>query len=285
MRKSVCAAIGFWMALGGPSLAQTLAAGPAEPPPADYIAREYVDSNGCVFQRAGVSGAVIWLPRLTGDNVQVCGKVPSLGVVQGAAESTPKVVAVQKDPAKTSKVKVKSRGRMARPKAITLDQTITLDASETHCLARTGSVQRYLLSDGRRVTKCGPVAKDAVAFLNGLAMPGLHVAGQTAPGKMAAPGAAPTSYRVIWTNGDLRDVAAPDARRKWVQIGAFANPANATAALAGLHALGLPAAHLPMSGAQNLDAVLAGPFLTAAEVDLALGRLRKAGFATAFVRG
>ncbi|MEI4233881.1 hypothetical protein [Roseovarius sp. D22-M7] len=51
---------------------------PAEFPPAGYAGRQYVDSNGCVFIRAGRSGAVTWVPRVSRTGTPICGAEPSL---------------------------------------------------------------------------------------------------------------------------------------------------------------------------------------------------------------
>ena len=50
---------------------------PAELPPSDYNGQQYVDSKGCLFMRAGVSGQTLWIPRVTRDGVPLCGNPPS----------------------------------------------------------------------------------------------------------------------------------------------------------------------------------------------------------------
>ena len=79
------------MGLGGAAMAQALrnADGPAETPPASFSANQYVDSRGCVYIRAGISGNVTWVPRVNRSRRQLCGFEPSLGGSTRVAAATP----------------------------------------------------------------------------------------------------------------------------------------------------------------------------------------------------
>lgn len=70
---------------------------PAEFPPASYKGKQYVDSQGCVFIRAGIDGNVSWIPRVTRSRKTICGFKPSLSgqVASAAAPAKPAEAPVQ----------------------------------------------------------------------------------------------------------------------------------------------------------------------------------------------
>ncbi|MBQ0717739.1 MAG: SPOR domain-containing protein [Sulfitobacter litoralis] len=65
-------------ALGaGIAQAQSFRDQPAEFPSASYKGKQYVDSKGCVYIRAGIDGNVTWVPRVSRKRQGVCGFKPT----------------------------------------------------------------------------------------------------------------------------------------------------------------------------------------------------------------
>lgn len=295
---------------GGVALAQG-SQGPRELPPADFGGNQYVDSAGCVFLRAGLGGQTSWVPRLGRDRTPVCGYEPSMTAAAAApvaADPAPEPVAapVEVAPAPAAVVaKVKPEGKKpvrktARKAKRAPESTTTalvrqsrVARESTYCADRIDTAQRYLLSDGRRVTQCDDAASGAaVPYLNGLGVPGLTVTDRapTAAEIRRAETAGQGGYRVTYARGNLTEagraaMAAGPAGTSgatgaaFVQIGAFGDPANAERAIATLKGLGLP---VSVGVGGRLKVILAGPFASAAEVRDAVALARRNGYPDAY---
>ena len=118
-------------ALGGASglvQAQSLrnADEPAEFPPSTYKGRQYVDSRGCVYIRAGIDGNVTWVPRVSRSRTLVCGFQPSNAgtrsaqvAKQPAPKPAAKPAATPVRTATTASTTTTTAVRATQPRAVT----------------------------------------------------------------------------------------------------------------------------------------------------------------------
>jgi len=108
---------------GSQTQAQDSRSQPAEFPPSSYKGKQYVDSAGCVFIRAGIDGNVSWVPRMSRAREQICGFQPTNGVKVAEAKveaAQPKVdpAPAKRPPARVAEApapKAKPKAPVARP--------------------------------------------------------------------------------------------------------------------------------------------------------------------------
>ncbi len=175
---------------------------PAEFPPASYKGKQYVDSQGCVFIRAGIDGNVSWIPRVTRSRKTICGFKPSLsGQVASAAAApaqpaeAPVQITLNNAPAaaapapKPRKVAAPKRKRQAapvvvrqtapapkpqpriKPAPIIIAAPVPAPAPQvrrsaevaTACRGASPLSQQYLRGSASTPVRCGPQAEPIIA--------------------------------------------------------------------------------------------------------------------------
>lgn len=92
----VIAVAGIIGAFGmGAAQAQSFRSQPAEFPPSSFKGKQYVDSKGCVFIRAGIDGNTTWVPLVSRKRQGVCGFKPTDVGSVASAPSSPTTAPVQ----------------------------------------------------------------------------------------------------------------------------------------------------------------------------------------------
>lgn len=254
--KAVLKVLAVGLGLSAPALGQT-GATPAEPPPADHAARDYVDSQGCAFSRGTLNGTTVWLSRVDGQGRAVCGLAPSFPAPQAGGAGAPlAVVDGAGEAAKAAITRAKPPARRQMVAAIPADRLViavgSVAASDAGCDGPNRAVPLVTFRNGARHAACAGLRGNPQALA-------------------LEPGGAPT----------IGPALPPlDAPATMVHVGAYRVPANAERAAGRLRAMGLPVAR-STAGGGLVALVMTGPVGAGQAAEL-VARLRAAGFADAY---
>lgn len=235
--KTRAVVAGGFLALAGvwaiSAVGQAMLIEPAELPPASFEGREYVDSEGCIFIRAGVDGNVIWVPRVSRDRQPVCGVEPTFTSQQitqlAAQETAPMVEPAMAAPAATETVLVESPTRTmataSTPNLVndiyvpTGGATATATASTSYSpgVRNATNVPGLVVNDiyvGNGATSAAPVATptySATTYLGGNTQTA-YVPTTTPSLSIGIPnsqGGVPNGYRRAWDDGRINPQRGP----------------------------------------------------------------------------
>lgn len=221
---------------GVPAGAQTLRSidGPAERPPASYTGKQYVDSRGCVFVRAGYGGTVTWVPRVSRSGKVLCSARPTrvagaepanpktaVGEPPKAGLSAPLVPTTRSAPKKVVKTRTTqtvvpaAAPRVVQapvaPAAVPAPRRVVAQRPAAPALVQTGrpacdyggAASRYVNSGAKYPVRCGPQAEHP----GGNPIVGGHVVNRRDSQVLAVAGPRPVTmpqgYVPVWDDGRL----------------------------------------------------------------------------------
>jgi len=289
--------------------------GPAEYPPASYQGRQYVDSKGCVFVRAGVGDGVNWVPRVTRGRQVICDQTPTLARRTPAAQATAPARSVETRPQTTTPTPVATATPTRRVQTVRQRQVVQVvpvrEATPTSVQAnaavnqvpRSISIPRGYqavweddrLNPLRGVgTELGQAQMERVwtntvprRLVNPTPTTGQTVVTRRASNIVTADASVlRASTRRVQTQHASTTAQSTEGRAyRYVQVGRFATAQDAQRAASRLQSSGLPARiGRTQRDGQTLRVVLAGPFQERSALNAALQRAQSIGFKNAFPR-
>ncbi|RVT82688.1 SPOR domain-containing protein [Rhodobacteraceae bacterium CCMM004] len=203
--KSAAAVLALALVAGGPlpATAQSFngADVPTEFPPSSYTGRQYVDSRGCVYIRAGFAGAVEWVPRVSRRGKVMCGFQPSLPGRSAQAEAP--VIRDAPAAAPPRQATVAAAPRVVRAPVAATPRVVRAPVVQAPAPVRRPTPQRTV-----RTVACPGAAPVSGAYIN----PGARCGPQTQLGWTGlAPAATTLPAGTAVVSGARRTVLGPPA--------------------------------------------------------------------------
>ena len=231
----------------GPAQSQTIKAAPSEWPNPKYRGGIYVDTTGCVYLRALTAAGLTWEPRLTPDDIHMCGYSPTGSAAMPFAQA-PKV----------------ATSEPLRP------QQVTQALPDTPL-----STQPEPKPAPEVVAK---PSKHASTSVTATATPVEPPAATQVITNEASKEKTPTAS-ALKKNSDQGTAGL------YVQIALFAQPENTTKTVSRLTKIGLPIQTRQVTlNEKRFTNVVAGPFTQRAEANEALSTIQQQGFKDAYLR-
>ncbi len=158
----IAASIGFAVE-HAPLQAQTLRSSgpPAEYPPASFKGKQFVDSRGCVYIRAGIDGNVNWVPRVARNRKQLCGYKPTAiaGSTARPTQKAPEQITLRGTSTAAAPAAPVATQPAAKPRAAAAPQVVTTAKPRRTPQTTTARVTPAPVVTPRRVAVPAPVAK------------------------------------------------------------------------------------------------------------------------------